>query len=283
MSLEKMLRSVFTDVWYMSEDKFVSFIQPALMSLDFFKNGQVVLDATLLESMEERGRLNSLERRTVIDDGVAVVPIHGVLAMGLDDWEKNFATDYIEIEETFHMLNNNSDVSAIVVDVDSPGGHCNGCHETAHIIANSEKPVFAFTRGLMASAAYFISAGSSAIYASPSSVVGSIGTYCAWLDYAGLFQKLGLKAEIIKSGEHKGTGIAGTSLTEEQREQMQSFVDHAGKDFRSFVQLHRPKLQEEHIQGQAYWGELAVDHGFVDSLATLAQTIEDARGYASTL
>jgi len=89
-----------------------------------------------------------------IEHGVAIVPIKGVVAVNVSPIEKLFGVvDMADILEEIEAAEKNDQVSAIVFDIDSPGGTFNGTPELAAQIQNALKPTFAFTSGMAASAA----------------------------------------------------------------------------------------------------------------------------------
>jgi protease-4 len=71
----------------------------------------------------------------------------------------------------------NDNVVGVVLDIDCPGGQVSGLAEFAEFLHNYSKPLVAYTDGLMASAAYYISAACDHIVANPNAdLIGSIGT-----------------------------------------------------------------------------------------------------------
>jgi protease-4 len=130
---------------------------------------------------------------------------------------------------------------------------------------------------MCASAAYFLAAGATAIYASRTSCTGSIGVYLPMLDISGLYEKLGMRVDLIvnESGTLKTSGYPGTSLTDPQRADLQSLVEHAFGMFRGFVEEHRD-VSEDAMKGQCFWGDQAVEMGLVDEIQDYAGAIDQA-------
>jgi signal peptide peptidase SppA len=176
-------------------------------------------------------------------------------------------------------------VSAIVLAVDSPGGTVAGIAEAAQTIrdARAVKPVVAFADGRMQSAAYWLASQADAIFATQSGNVGSIGVYAAFLDRSRAAEMQGVKVEVFKSGKHKGMGIPGTTLTDEQRQMMQADVDKIGAEFRAVVRAGRtPRtVADEVMQGQSFSVADALANGLVDGVGTIGQAIRDAARLAS--
>jgi ClpP class serine protease len=110
---------------------------------------------------------------------VAAVRIEGVLSPRRDILSEIFGlggTTYPEIQDAIRRAEIDPEVSAIRLDIDSPGGSVSGSFETAKVIASASKPVTARVGGQAASAAYLLASQAKRIEASgPASMVGSIG------------------------------------------------------------------------------------------------------------
>jgi signal peptide peptidase SppA len=204
-----------------------------------------------------------------ISDGIAHIPIGGVIGIKLSAFEKGAgAVDVRDVMDELEEAEERSDVRAIILDIDSPGGMVSGTPELADRIARVEKPVFAFTDGLMASAAYWLAASADHIFATSSAEIGSIGVYIPWIDQSKRYEDAGLKVKVFRAGKFKGMGYPGTSLTEDQEELLQSRVNEIANDFYSYVMGQRPDVDEETMQGQTFGGKHAVKNGLIDGLVT---------------
>lgn len=220
-------------------------------------------------------------------DGVAIIPIKGVISKEISDMER--MSGAVDLEDTEAMLSEalvRDDVQAIVLRINSPGGTISGVPEMADLIAQAtqKKAVVAFADGLMASAAYWLACGASAIYAGKSSEVGSIGVYIAMLDESKAYEMAGEKRELIKSSDtpYKAAGYPGTSLTPDQRKQLQEQVDYLFGQFSSAITASRA-VSSDAMQGQTFFGDQAVSVGLVDSVSTIAQAIQDAKRIGSII
>jgi signal peptide peptidase SppA len=210
---------------------------------------------------------------------VAVIPIKGAIVRDVTDDQRGYGfTGYNDVSDMLDDALNDGAVSSIVLDVDSPGGSAVGMIETAKGIseANQIKPIIAHTSGLMASAAYGLSAAATMVYATESATVGSVGTVLQFLDVSEAFNRAGLKIETIKSGDHKGVGAFGTTLTDEQRAALQEHVDELGAGFRGFITDHRPGVAQETMDGRIFTGATGKGLGLVDSVTSIREAIRDS-------
>ncbi|MDD2870331.1 S49 family peptidase [Neomegalonema sp.] len=109
--------------------------------------------------------------------GVAVLPVRGVLTKR-SPWAEWFGwATYEGLETSLREIAAKADVSAVVLDMDSPGGAAYGAAAAAAAVteAAKAKPVYAFVDPLAASAAYHIASQATEIALSPGAAVGSIG------------------------------------------------------------------------------------------------------------
>jgi len=213
------------------------------------------------------------------DDGVRTISVAGVLGKGMAAWELMLgATDYDDLTDSVRKAIMDTSVRAIVLKFDSGGGSGCGVVECAAAIqqARAVKPIIAYTDTCMASAAYWLGCSCTAVYASASSYVGSIGTIIPLLDISGYYEQLGIKQELFVSGPLKGAGWPGTSLTDAQRAHFQAIVDYHAGVFKGHVLANRVNVAPEAMQGQVIFGSLAPAHGLIDQMATYEIARDDA-------
>lgn len=209
---------------------------------------------------------------TVSASGVAIVNASGVLYAGADpSWEEAGVQCPYKLVQNVAQAMDDESVEKVVINWDSPGGAVTGIDECASILADmnaSAKPIISYTGSLMASAAYYLAAGSYMIVASKSAHVGSIGVYTAHVDATSMYERMGLAIEVFRSGKLKGAGAYQTALTEEQRAEIQSQIDQLAEQFQGFVTDHRPLVESDAMQGQSFIGRAAADANIVDHLVT---------------
>jgi len=221
-----------------------------------------------------------------VEHGIATIPIKGVILQGASKLEKTCgAVGTEDIEDNITAALDNDAVSALFLDISSPGGSVGGVPELGDLVAQAAqiKPVYAHTTDLMASAAYWLAAGATEVLASKSAEVGSIGVYMPWLDSSVAYEKQGLKMEVIhnEGADLKGMGMPGTSLTDVQREELQRTVDEIGRDFRTHVELHRGSLANDTFRGQTFGGKSAQLRGLVDMVISRKDALENLKKLVS--
>ena len=128
-----------------------------------------------------------------------------------------------------------------------------------------------------ASGGYYIATPADIIVANPGTITGSIGVIVEFMNFEGLFEKVGLKGSVIKSGKFKDTGSPLRGMTEEERRLLQDVVDDVHSQFVSAVAAGRSMevdVVKEFADGRIFSGAIAKEKGLIDELGGLADAIE---------
>lgn len=210
---------------------------------------------------------------TLREDGIAVIPIHGLLARKPDVFELfDGMEDSVAVLEMVQAAAVNPAVKGALFDVDSPGGFMQGGPEIADVIRSFGKPTGSFVGGIGASLAYWIASQASFVVASISASVGSIGGYSVHVDQSRMLESRGIKIAVIKNKEadFKAAGVMGTQLSELQLENIQQSVQEAFQQFRSAVKSARPQIKDDAMRGQTFSGASAKSAGLIDAVGSMA-------------
>ena len=191
------------------------------------------------------------------------------------------ATDSNMIGDALREAGARDDISAVFLDIDSPGGTVAGTPELAAIVAsiNERKPVYAFSSGLMASAAYWIASQARAIYATPSAQVGSIGVVQAVIDDTAALDAEGIKVEVFTVGKYKAMGAPGTPLTDDQRELIRSNIAEIAQEFHTAVLARGRSIPAEAMEGQTFSGRQAQRFNLAGMVPDRAEAMRRLRVY----
>lgn len=168
--------------------------------------------------------------------GRAVINISGVLLKSVPGWLRFWgieATGYDEIQAQIGQAMADSSIQGIHLQVSSPGGIIDGLADTADAIfaARAGKKVTATIEDLGASAAYWLASQAETIEANRTTEVGSIGVYTVYLDSSKAAEDEGFKVVLIRSGEHKGMGVPGVEITDDQIAAVQANIDAIADQF----------------------------------------------------
>lgn len=180
-------------------------------------------------------------------------------------------------------------VSAIVLDIDSPGGSALAPAEVADAIyqASASVPVVAWTGGQMCSAAYWIGSACDAIVAMDTSVVGSIGVAAVHYDRSAADAQEGVARTVLSAGKYKRIASDEKPLSDEGREYLQSQIDLYYTKFVDAVAQGRgveaAVVLERMADGRVFIGTEALDAGLVDHIGNFEVALEIARERRSTM
>ena len=204
---------------------------------------------------------------------VAVVSIDGPLSRNTVSswWGEVLATGYDAIKSTLAVLMDDPHVSAVLLNIDSPGGAVSGVQELAGFVAEcaKRKPMAAFTNGMMCSAAYWIGSATGRVLATETAEVGSIGVIMTLYNQQRALEKAGLGVSVISAGRLKAAGNPNTELTEEQRAYFQGHADGIHAAFRAGVADRMGldiSMAEAWGDGQVFLAGAALEKGLVSQV-----------------
>lgn len=218
---------------------------------------------------------------------VAVVEARGVLMKSSPSMMAGTST--VELRRQLRVLRSDEGIDGVLLVIDSPGGTVAGTRELAEDVAAlaAEKPVAAVVEDLCASAAYWAASQASRVFAEPSSAIGSIGTYAVVEDSHGAAEEAGVRVHVVSTGAHKGRGVPGTEVTEEDLSEVQRLVDGLNGHFQNAVRAGRG-LDGDRLSavsdGRVWLAEEAAGLGLVDevgnfeaALGWVVSSIQQAR------
>lgn len=170
-------------------------------------------------------------------DKIAVVPIKGMIT------SDSARTAIRELKRAA----DDPTVKAVLLEIDTPGGTLSGSDELYHAVvefkkSGPSKPVVAFLKGMATSGGYYVAAGADKIIAERSCITGSIGVIMSHFHGEQLLEKVGVTAEVVKSGAMKDSGSMYRAMTDPERREWQKLVDAMYRQFLDVVLKHRGEL-----------------------------------------
>lgn len=131
------------------------------------------------------------------------------------------------------------------------------------------RPVWAYMATSCASGGYYICMAAERLIANYNTTTGSIGVYITLVDSSAMYEGMGVKTILIRSGDNKGIGVEGTVITTEQQAVYQSMVDESYERFVELVMDGRGMKEakvRELADGRPYTAAQALENGLVDEL-----------------
>jgi len=187
------------------------------------------------------------------------------------------------IVEALREANEDKNVVAIVLRIDSPGGSALASDLIWHETQVIKKPIVASMGDVAASGGYYIAMGADKIIAAPSTVTGSIGVVGGKMALKGLYDKVGITTETIERGKNSGLFSSSGKFTDSQREVIKKMMEDTYGQFTEKAAEGR-KMPVEKLRelagGRVYTGRQAKENGLVDELGTLHDAVLEAKKLA---
>ncbi len=221
---------------------------------------------------------------------VAGINLHGSIVTYVPEHAENdsyFDYDVVASEDILWAIDNaneDENIKAIVLEVDSLGGSPVAGEEISNAIKNSPKPVVAFVRDIGTSAAYWGMSGADRIFASRNSDIGSIGVTMSYLNNVEKNKSEGYTYEELSSGKFKDSGSTDKALTKEEKELFLRDVNIIYQNFMEEVSINR-NIPLEKVKsfsdGSSMLGARALELGLIDEIGGINEVkkyIEDTLG-----
>lgn len=222
-----------------------------------------------------------------LNNGVAIIPVHGVLYR-----HSSFADDYFAfifggisvdaLSDAFRGALSNPDAKSILFSFDSGGGEAAGIGELAATIraGASVKPVAAYVENYCCSAAYYLASACGEITSAPNAAVGSIGVVIPLVDDSGYQEMTGVVDNAVFSDQSPDKWPDAT--TDQGKALYQSLVNASAAVFISDVATYRGTTPEAVMAdfGKG-WVKIASEAkkvGMIDKIGDLASVIKKLSG-----
>ncbi len=170
-------------------------------------------------------------------------------------------------------------VKGLVVHVNSPGGTVVGGEDlyTVLRVVAEEKPVVAVLGTLATSAGYMTAVAADRIFAREGTVTGSIGVVFQSVEFTGLMETLGIRAESIKSSPLKAQPSPLEPLSNDARIATQEVVMDIYQFFVDLVADRRgydDGTVRALADGRVYTGRQALKNGLIDAIGNETAAID---------
>lgn len=174
-----------------------------------------------------------------------------------------------------------SGVSAIVLDIDSPGGQVDGTATLADAIKNAPVRTIAVVNdGMACSAAYWIASAADEVYATHnSSEVGSIGVYATLADFSKYYEEMGVRVEDVYAEQSTEKNNGYRDWKEGNAETFRARLSTVASEFIDVVKANRAgKLNTEAadpFKGAVFNAKEAVAIGLIDGVKAWDTVLEE--------
>ena len=180
----------------------------------------------------------------------------------------------------------NDSVKAVVLRVDSPGGSAFASEQIRQevlALKAANKPVVVSMGSYAASGGYWISASADYIYATPTTLTGSIGIFGMITTFEDSLASIGVHTDGVGTSEWAGFSVT-KGLSPQIQAVIQRHIERGYYDFISLVAKERDMSLDEVdniAQGRVWTGRKALELGLVDGLGELQDAVAKAAQMAS--
>lgn len=186
-----------------------------------------------------------------------------------------------KVIKDLRKLQEDEDVKAVVLRVNSPGGSAFGSEQIWYAVSElkKEKPVIVSMGDYAASGGYYISCNADTIVAEPTTLTGSIGIFGMFPNAKGLTEKIGLNFDVVKTNQYSDFGMLTRPMTDGEKNLIQMYVNQGYDLFLTRCSDGRGISKEELdkiAQGRVWTGSTAKELGLVDELGGLDKAVEIA-------
>ncbi|GBC63669.1 signal peptide peptidase SppA [Desulfonema ishimotonii] len=178
-------------------------------------------------------------------------------------------------------------VRAILLKIDSPGGTATASdliyHELMVFRQRTGVPIVAALMNVATSGGYYIALPADRIFAHPTTVTGSVGVIFVRPVVTGLMEKIGIEADVHKTGPNKDMGSPFRPLTPGEDAMIQTLINTLGARFLGLVKARRnlgEAAMSEIGTARICLADTAKSLGLIDEIGYLSDALASAKSLA---
>ncbi|MFH0975834.1 MAG: signal peptide peptidase SppA [Spirochaetota bacterium] len=220
--------------------------------------------------------------------GVGVIKVYGPISISGSGGSPigMGASGADAIVKKLSKLGEDGRIKAVVLRINTPGGTIAAVQEIFGKLMELRKQniiLVASMGDVAASGGYYIASACNYIVANQGTITGSIGVIAAAPNIRGLFDKLGIKMNVIKSGKYKDILSSFRELNPDERDLLQEMIDSSYMKFLKDVSLGRNTPISDikpYADGRVFNGETALKYKLIDGIGTYQDAIDKAKSLA---
>ncbi|MCK4883606.1 MAG: signal peptide peptidase SppA [Candidatus Diapherotrites archaeon] len=213
---------------------------------------------------------------------IALIPVKGEIfsesSNNLLSYDSASANRIIPLLD---KANSDPSIKAIFLDINTPGGSVVASSRIEKKLSLIEKPIVVWMDETATSGGYYVASAADYIYADENTITGSIGVVSSFINVEELFRTIGVKMNIMTSGDHKSMGSPYSSMDEEEKQLFQEVLDEMHTNFKESIIRNREgkisrEIVEEVADGRIILATKAVELGLIDAVGTKEQSVMKA-------
>lgn len=220
---------------------------------------------------------------------IAIIFASGEIHQGTSGKKSVFGAEVLGSDTVVGYLKaakRNRFVKAVVLRVDSPGGSAlasDAIRREAEQVAKV-KPLVISMSDLAASGGYWLSMSTPHVMALPQTITGSIGVIAGKFVLKNLYDKIGIKKEIVKTSKYADMFWDNREFNQDEQDKMMTLMEHMYQLFLEVVSKSRNMNTEEVdkiARGRVWAGTSAFNLKMVEKLGGLDEAINEAKKLAN--
>jgi len=220
-----------------------------------------------------------IEKAKIAKTHTALVELQGIIADGETASADNIVT---ALKSAFE----DEKTEGVILRINSPGGTpVQAGYIYDEILRLREKypetPLYAVVSDMAASGGYYVAAAADEIYASNSSIVGSIGVRMDSFGVVDAMEKLGIESRTLTAGEHKALLDPFSPVDEKAQQHLQAMIDEIHQQFIDAVKKGRGdrlKESDDIYTGLIWTGKEALEFGLIDKIGSASYVAREVIG-----
>ncbi len=222
---------------------------------------------------------------------IAIIHVEGSIVTGSEDpspFGGSSGAFSTTIRKALDKAADDDLVKGVVLRVNSPGGSALASeiiYDAVQRVRAKGKPVVASMGNVAASGGYYVSCGTDQIIADPATITASIGVVGGKIVTTAMWNSIGVDWFSYQRGNRANIMSSAAKWTEEERQEIQTWMEDVYKIFKGHIVEHRGKKLAKPIDemagGRVFSGTQALELGLVDELGTLDDAIERVADLAS--
>ena len=208
-----------------------------------------------------------------MDSGsIAIIPLHGVMFKH-GSW-RNYGVD--EIARYIKLAYESENISAVLINGDSPGGYTDSVYLIEEVLRGKNKPTWMFVSGQLCSCALYVGSFCDKIYAiNDMCTVGSLGVF-AQLVYPTPGATTSYTIREIYPDESKLKNYPTREAIGGNDDPLKDELSVLAVHFQNIMKENRPGITDNNVfLGKDYRAINAVAIGLIDGVKTERDVIED--------
>ena len=237
---------------------------------------QSIDTSTYFSHIKQQLELSSTQKNI---DQVALIIAKGAIDQG-DQPNGKIGSE--SISQLLKKAQQDDKIKAVVLRIDSPGGGAFASEiirQEILTLKDSGKPVIVSMGSVAASGGYWISMGATEIWATPTTITGSIGVFGVIPTFENTLKSIGINSDGIGTTSLSDIYQLSRPMSEHAKQIIQSGVDHTYSKFLNIVAEARNTSIEQvslMAQGRVWSGVKALELGLVDKLGGLNESLAAA-------